>query len=280
MSATPTFKDMCTETHWSVLSSYLKNDKVSFKDLELPCGICRNTMTVLSHQHHKDEDGNTHNAVVFPCGHIFGKSCVDLAFGKESSLQPVCFACRADLTHSECGHLHSGLPMPSSKEDLGSIPAVLSKQGRMAPYCAGCIYGDLLDDLWQYVEEFILPTEGQRLMGFCHLVSDPDAEVPCWTPFQPDGRGLEDDPDKYRCEPPEEATQALIHFEERLENAEFGQYWFKNNLPRFEWKFFMWKPSMPKPAFHEYVDYKFFMESETAKSMTMDELRAEFNGGQ
>jgi hypothetical protein len=38
---------MCTEVNWPVLKSYLEEDKVAFEDLELPCGVCHDTMTVL-----------------------------------------------------------------------------------------------------------------------------------------------------------------------------------------------------------------------------------------
>jgi hypothetical protein len=123
-AAAPTMNEKRTETNWSLLKVYLENDKVSFSDLELICAVCRDPMSVLpdGHGHREEDDVNSHRAMILPCGHIFGNSCIKTAFSDGSDLRPVCFMCRADLVHPGCQHIHLGQQMPCSKKYLSQFP--------------------------------------------------------------------------------------------------------------------------------------------------------------
>ncbi|OBS20774.1 hypothetical protein FPOA_07114 [Fusarium poae] len=253
MSATtsPTMSDMRTEVNWPVLKSYLEQDKVAFEDLELPCGVCHDTMTVLPHQHEEDEDGKSHNAIILPCGHIFGKACFEAAFDQSSSLRPVCFICRADLTFPECGHIHRGLPLPSSKESISSIPDVISKDGLMAPTCGGCLCDETSQAFCDHASEVNNNSSGDEyLMYGCQVA--PTSEItfrPFDSDLEPEENGVVS-----LCETPREVMWALKRFEERNSMAESGMHWFDDATIGYKWQFYKWAPymSMPsKPAFNE-----------------------------
>jgi hypothetical protein len=263
-------EEMRSETHWPILKAYLKEGKVTFDDIDLPCGVCQDTMTVSPDQHTKDEDGKTHNAVIFPCGHIFGNSCIEVAFAENSSLRPVCFTCRADLTHPECGHMHPGLPMPCSQEELDSTPHVLAEGGLLSSSCGDCLLEDIAADLVKQVKTFndSLPSDAGLLMGFTCQVMDAGVVRQCGN------RGLSG------YEPPEGALPILEHFKEQRALLESDNYWFEGSLSALEWRFYPLEVSPPKPssAFLEYVASMFSAEGEKAKGMTWAELREEFEG--
>ncbi|EKJ74872.1 hypothetical protein FPSE_04908 [Fusarium pseudograminearum CS3096] len=277
-TSAPTMNEMRAETNWPVLKSYLEDGKVSFEDLKLPCGICRDTMTVLPSQHQTDEDGMTHSAMIFPCGHIFGKSCIELAFAEGSDLGRVCFACRADITYTECKHVHAGTSVPSTKEGIKDIPGILSKEGEMAERCGGCLLEYTSDKLIDEVSKVNASREDGCLMGFtCR--HPPSGKSKSWTPMRNGQLCTVQGGDTAICKPTEEAMWSVTDFQDEQDRINSGKCWFQEGKIDLEWEFYLWNPPMTEnAAFHEYVDYKYLMEGETATGMTMEELRAEFFG--
>ncbi|RGP77517.1 hypothetical protein FLONG3_4302 [Fusarium longipes] len=251
---TPTIEEMRAETNWPILKTYLQTDKISFEDLELPCAVCCDTISV--------EDGDAHRATIFPCGHIFGKSCIEVAFNKESTLRPVCFTCREDLAHPQCPHMHHGLPMPCSKEELDTIPPVLAKEGLISSSCIPCLAENTAVELTARILKSTT-ADGQFRMGLSCTCGDRTRNL------IPAGCNPEV---SFECRAPEELFPFLEQYEEdRYERA----YWF-DKTPNVKWRFFMWKVARTQPTFQEYVDYVFFAEGERVQGMSLEELRDEF----
>lgn len=97
------------------------------------CPICFDTMSANPSTYGpKDECGDDHRAIVLACGHMIGKSCVEL--GDLDS----CPFCRASLKHSRCSHRNKGMTVPWAIKDLNSIPQELSKGGIISKLCDSC----------------------------------------------------------------------------------------------------------------------------------------------
>ncbi|RGP58858.1 hypothetical protein FSPOR_11756 [Fusarium sporotrichioides] len=68
-----------TETYFPHLLEILKQDPSAVERLKLDCGMCMEEMTSdgeVKHELPNGDDCFSHRAYIFPCGHIFGLSCV------------------------------------------------------------------------------------------------------------------------------------------------------------------------------------------------------------
>ncbi|KAM0492921.1 hypothetical protein ACHAP8_009585 [Fusarium lateritium] len=234
----PTMSDMSTEINWPILKSYLEEDKVTFEDLKLPCGICYDTMTVLPHQHQEDDNHNTHNAVIFPCGHIFGKSCIEEAFGENSSLSSVCFACRTDLTHPKCGHTNFGKPMPNRKEDVCTIPATLSNNGLIPQNCGTCIINKIIRELQDHARELNKEPTNNQYLVLSYQTSPNTEPTFCW-PFDTD---LNQYDNLVECQPPIGTQRTLKGFEVAQRFVDLDLSWVDEPISDYKFRFYMWTP--------------------------------------
>ncbi|CAF3515064.1 unnamed protein product [Fusarium graminearum] len=47
----------------------------------------------------------------------------------------------------ECEHMHVGMPVPYTKEDIKDVPTILSKEGELAERCGSCFLEYTADEL-------------------------------------------------------------------------------------------------------------------------------------
>ncbi|KAL4722071.1 hypothetical protein ACLX1H_010841 [Fusarium chlamydosporum] len=258
-----------SETYWPSLQNYLKNGEVSYEDLELSCGICHDNMSVLPGQHIPDDDAESHYAAILP------------SFNQDSELRPVCFTCRADITHRGCTHVHPGLPMPGRLQDVDSIPPTLSEGGFVSSECGTCHVNYTYDLVKYHVDHYnkSLPDGCRRHMGF-HVVSEAND---CYYEVLPEGRVKGQA--KF-CEPPKCVKSALAIFDSDRRIWKAGKAWMQQGVLQqldHEFVFKTWKmenweapPPTPKPSFQDWVDYMFLMERERAQAMTWNQLCSEY----
>ncbi|KAF5021287.1 hypothetical protein F66182_6685 [Fusarium sp. NRRL 66182] len=136
-------------TYWPVLRDTLLNSPSTYDHLHLECGICLDPMTVFPHEHSYDPNMShfSHRARILPCGHMFGSKCAHTmirdAIMNSSSI--VCPICRTDFAHHRgCGHVHTGIPMPTSTEAILRFPPTLSEGGVVADKCGDCQVTDII----------------------------------------------------------------------------------------------------------------------------------------
>jgi hypothetical protein len=154
--------DKSKETYWPQLASHIDNDAVEFKDLALNCSMCLEDITVFPHEHVEDDNGETHQGVILPCGHIFGASCISKSAQASIDTDTMirCPTCRGAFVHPKCDHFFFGLLMPSNKSDMGLIPPTLNNGGVLADYCYQCGVKKTLEDLNEELHKIL--TEESR----------------------------------------------------------------------------------------------------------------------
>ncbi|KAJ4268933.1 hypothetical protein NW762_003004 [Fusarium torreyae] len=138
-----------TTTYWPILRDYLLENPNLYETLHLECGICLEEMTVFPHEHSYDPEmyHMSHRARILPCGHMFGSKCafvmIDEAIAND---QPICCPiCRSDFSrHQDCGHAHTGMPMPTNIDVIKAFPPTLSEGGAVADKCGDCQVTEIL----------------------------------------------------------------------------------------------------------------------------------------
>ncbi|KAL6355899.1 hypothetical protein LRP88_09482 [Fusarium phalaenopsidis] len=92
-----------TETFWPALRAQLFHPDSTIADCAINCTICYEKVELQNKIAAHESD---HTAVVLPCGHILGSSC--LRFWSESLLErstpPSCPSCRITTIHARCRH--------------------------------------------------------------------------------------------------------------------------------------------------------------------------------
>ncbi|KAF4968424.1 hypothetical protein FSARC_4221 [Fusarium sarcochroum] len=136
-------RPMITSTYWPVLRDYLLGNPDIYETLHLECGICLDKMTVFPHEHSYDPEMHhfSHRARILPCGHMFGSKCAHAMIDEALSndLPICCPICRTDFSlHRDCGHVHTGMPMPTNVEAIKKFPPTLSEGGVVADKCGDC----------------------------------------------------------------------------------------------------------------------------------------------
>ncbi|KAG9504800.1 hypothetical protein J7337_004778 [Fusarium musae] len=137
----PNITEDSEDSYWPNLEASIDNDKIKFKDVSIECVVCRTDVTIFPKDHVVDEEvGESHRAVILPCGHIFGASCVKQYFDmKTEQRQPAsCIKCRAACYHPACGHPFYGEPVPCSIPRMAFTPHVVGKGGSIDERCRFC----------------------------------------------------------------------------------------------------------------------------------------------
>ncbi|CRK25788.1 hypothetical protein BN1723_013700 [Verticillium longisporum] len=120
---------------------------------DLDCPICREKMafvgaytldggltTTSAHALEVLHSHGTEAASVLPCGHVFGRECLDQILA--SSLHSRCPFCKASLLYG-CDAALETLPAPMDHVQLRRFPAVVVPEGGWAPLCCyACEFDD------------------------------------------------------------------------------------------------------------------------------------------
>ncbi|KAL3588345.1 hypothetical protein FPOAC2_10499 [Fusarium poae] len=161
---TPSVNQPLSNTYWPILRDALLRDPSSYNNLHLECGICLENMTVFQHEHIYDPEMShfSHRARIFPCGHMFGSKCaLTMIDDLVRSHQPIaCPICRVDFSlHIDCGHVHTGMPMPTSIKQIWKFPPTLSEGGVVADKCGDCQVTEIIMGINYLAPTLLFPFE-------------------------------------------------------------------------------------------------------------------------
>ncbi|KAK5624937.1 hypothetical protein RRF57_000653 [Xylaria bambusicola] len=113
--------------------SFVPSPKITFlidKPSNLICQICQQTPLKLAIT--ADGPGPS-MAAILPCGHVACHGCFKMWFANHDS----CPFCRATMVHIGCGHQVK--PRLLAQDTIHSIPATLSKSGKIGTACFTCV---------------------------------------------------------------------------------------------------------------------------------------------
>lgn len=143
------------QTWWPLIRPYLLSGELKPEDLDMACAICTERMAVVeSHFQANDRPGVDHGGFILPCGHIYGKSCLNTYLDTQRKLKrsQVCPTCRASFVHDTCRHLDFGCRIPNTKQGVLHIPPVLSEGGLLSEKCRLCFLEGFADSLMEKLE--------------------------------------------------------------------------------------------------------------------------------
>ncbi|KAI8689963.1 hypothetical protein NCS56_00260400 [Fusarium sp. Ph1] len=69
-------EDQINESYWPVLRKIFERDPSGMDRLNLECMICDLSMSVKADEQGENNNGLGHRAVILPCGHLVGTSCM------------------------------------------------------------------------------------------------------------------------------------------------------------------------------------------------------------
>jgi len=208
-------KDKIACTNWAALKTYLQNKEVSYKQLQLQCGICYETMDMPSDMDQRDEDHERRHKededtpTIQACGHIYCNACLEESYGPDSDIMGgACFDCRTELVHTGCGHMNCGQKLPSTKKQIDAFTPLLSEGGELTDRCNLCILADYCDELKEVAQ------------AYNSLLNDPSREmgISCYDQFTGKPFYINHDSNEWdamRCDTPEEAKPILERFKKQ-----------------------------------------------------------------
>ncbi|KAF5554757.1 hypothetical protein FPHYL_8379 [Fusarium phyllophilum] len=224
----PNITEDSEDSYWPNLEASIDNNKIKFKDVSIECVVCRTDVTIFPKDHVVDDEvGESHRAVILPCGHIFGASCVKQYFDmKTEQRQPAsCIKCRAACYHPACGHPFYGQPMPCSIPRMGFTPHVVGKGGSIDPRCKLCTIRKVGRDI--LVEVRRAPDRPKAVDEYLGVVLEIDG-ISYTSRECSDGmrRGSLE-----RVYFPASVAGLLADYRDRMEEKENGQdYWVSSHL--------------------------------------------------
>ncbi|RBA17344.1 hypothetical protein BFJ72_g1100 [Fusarium proliferatum] len=121
------------EHFWPNLKVFAQNNRVAnLETLSLECVVCRDSF------HYRglsdDETQPPRRPRVLPCGHILCARCILAYYDTGETRCPIC---RTELVH-DCGHAHTGMPLPLTPGNMDKLPPILSQGGGMPRGCGPC----------------------------------------------------------------------------------------------------------------------------------------------
>ncbi|KLP09818.1 Uncharacterized protein LW94_7892 [Fusarium fujikuroi] len=142
--------------YWPDVVKAINGGEVTLRDAKINCVICREpTMSSGPDDVIVPEPEESHRAVVVPCGHIFGSTCLRSWFDNlKSAGAPVrCPTCRTDCFHPHptCQHPFYGVPMPTNVPDMAQIPRIIQDGGKITEGCGDCRRAKALIDIYNQV---------------------------------------------------------------------------------------------------------------------------------
>ncbi|KAF5255190.1 hypothetical protein FANTH_114 [Fusarium anthophilum] len=121
------------EHFWPNLKAFAEDNHVTrLETLGLECVICRDSF----HYRCRSDDGiqPPRRPRVLPCGHILCARCLIAYYETGDTRCPIC---RTELVH-DCGHAHTGMPLPLTPANMDKVPPILSQGGGMPKGCSPC----------------------------------------------------------------------------------------------------------------------------------------------
>ncbi|KAF4416102.1 hypothetical protein FACUT_12863 [Fusarium acutatum] len=121
------------EHFWPNLKAFAENNGVAnLETLGLECIVCRDSFHYRGRS--DDETQPPRRPRVLPCGHILCARCL-LAYYETGDTR--CPICRTELIH-DCGHAHTGMPLPLTPVNMDKLPPILTQGGGMPRGCGPC----------------------------------------------------------------------------------------------------------------------------------------------
>lgn len=141
-------------TFWPELKRHLE-DPSSSRPPDVRCTACMEPLRIRGiKQNIIDADTASEPCCVLPCGHLIGKSCLELHIGSYRRLShdswardgcdvpscPSCPLCRMDLLFRDCKDVHWGRLLPADENDDFDfdVPALLKSAEDMPKQCHRC----------------------------------------------------------------------------------------------------------------------------------------------
>ncbi|KAF5684466.1 hypothetical protein FDENT_6697 [Fusarium denticulatum] len=218
----PNITEDSEDSYWPNLEASIDNEKIKFKDVSIECVVCRTDVTIFPKDHVVDEEvGESHRAVILPCGHIFGASCVKQYFDmKTEQRQPAsCIKCRAPCYHPACGHAFYGAPMPCSIPRMAFTPHVVGKGGSIDPLCKPCNIRRAVSAITAEVKRAPDRTKAMdEFLGVVLTIDGQSYNTASIDGFRPGS--LE------RVYFPESVAGHFAHYQDLIEEKENGQDWW------------------------------------------------------
>lgn len=151
-----------TETFWPLIRSALMSREVTFSDLELQCPICYTNMPLSSYPASDEKNDYGHGPIVYPCGHMFGRSCFvnNVTYNTDNGLDVSCPVCRGKFNYTKCKHPHYGFKMPRDMKGVEDFPTIVPQGGVVFELCHQCLI------------EATLKTAGEKLRADPGLPED------------------------------------------------------------------------------------------------------------
>ncbi|KAI1042853.1 hypothetical protein LB505_001139 [Fusarium chuoi] len=235
---TPNITEDSEDSYWPNLEASIDSNKVQFKDLSIECAVCRTDVTIFPQDHVVEEEvGESHKAVILPCGHIFGASCVKRYFDMKSQerAHAFCIKCRAPCYHPACGHPFYGEPMPCSVPRMAFTPHVVGKGGSIDQRCQTCTYKNVIMDIIAEVKR--APDRTKAMDEFLGVVLKiKDKSYTLRACIEGLDRGVLE-----QVYLPESVGDLLAGYKDRLEKKENGQdYWISG--PLGDWGVIIYAP--------------------------------------
>ncbi|KAF5587448.1 hypothetical protein FPANT_6901 [Fusarium pseudoanthophilum] len=121
------------EHFWPNLKAFAEDNGIAnLETLGLECVVCRDSF------HYRgpsdDEIQTPRRPRVLPCGHILCARCLLAYYDTGDSRCPIC---RTELMH-DCGHAHTGMPLPLIPANRDKLPPILTRGGGMPRGCGPC----------------------------------------------------------------------------------------------------------------------------------------------
>ncbi|KAF5624928.1 hypothetical protein F52700_9303 [Fusarium sp. NRRL 52700] len=121
------------EHFWPNLKAFAETNEIAhLETLGLECIVCRESF----HYRGQSDDENRlpRRPRVLPCGHILCARCLVAYYETGDTRCPIC---RTELVH-ECGHAHTGMPLPLTPANRNKLPPILSQGGGLPRGCSPC----------------------------------------------------------------------------------------------------------------------------------------------
>ncbi|KAF4490520.1 hypothetical protein FAGAP_10700 [Fusarium agapanthi] len=232
----PVITEDSGESYWPNLEASI-NNKLKFKDVSIECVVCRTDVTIFPQDHVVDEEvGESHRAVILPCGHIFGASCVKQYFDMKTQEGRLasCIKCRAACYHPACGCPFYGAPMPCSIPGMAFTPPVVGKGGSIDKRCKRCtIRKAMLDIIAEVKRAPDRPKAADEFLGVALQIDG----ISYTTRECSEGvrRGSLE-----RVYFPDSVVEHLVGYKDRMEKKENGQdYWVSAHLGQWGAKLYV-----------------------------------------
>ena len=193
--------------------------------------------------HQRFSPADEHAPYILPCGHIFGRMCVETMFGANLNVMPTCPMCGQGSYHAGCGHWEIGVQLPNTKERMRNVPRLVcetnqsdetrktdkhdqadqtektektTKNGKITDECMGCTLNDVLADL-QKIADACSKDACQQMRVTCR-----DASTNEICACHPDhNEAVQGTP----CAEPEGAASRITRFMEYCKKVNSGRYW-------------------------------------------------------